>query len=59
MYYTVLKNVPAKAVPQRGSVLYITVLSDADRNFMAKFSPYAVSAVVTIPEEKESVCLCV
>ena len=40
-------------------MLYITVLSDADKNFMAKFSPYAVSAVVTIPEEKESVCLCV
>ena len=39
-------------------MLYITVLSDADRNFMAKFSPYAVSAVVTIPEKKR-VYVCV
>ena len=44
------RDAPAKAVPQRGSVLYITVLSEAERYFMAKFSPYAVNAVVTMPE---------
>lgn len=39
------------AVPHKGSVLNITVVSAADKRFIARFSPNVLSAVVNKPKK--------